>query len=113
LLHLLAVCHQVNEVVWVRKDAHQINPDLHLLIPFAFCSTKAVYISGMIYYGIGMLILGLWPTKWGVLVFSTSAGILYGTLFTMPFIWWPIITPKIVYVLLCITLSLFNLLLSF
>ncbi|EDW68501.1 membrane-associated transporter protein [Drosophila virilis] len=48
--------------------------------------TKAVYISGMIYYGIGMLILGLWPTKWGVLVFSTSAGILYGTLFTMPFI---------------------------
>ncbi|KAH8366170.1 hypothetical protein KR093_009914 [Drosophila rubida] len=48
--------------------------------------TKAVYISGMIYYGVGMLILGLWPTKWGVLVFSTSAGILYGTLFTMPFI---------------------------
>ncbi|EDW17467.1 proton-associated sugar transporter A [Drosophila mojavensis] len=48
--------------------------------------TKAVYISGMVYYGIGMLILGLWPTKWGVLVFSTSAGILYGTLFTMPFI---------------------------
>ncbi|EDW80129.1 uncharacterized protein Dwil_GK24322 [Drosophila willistoni] len=48
--------------------------------------TKAVYISGMIYYGIGMLILGLWPTKWGVLVFSTSAGILYGTIFTVPFI---------------------------
>ncbi|EDV50579.1 proton-associated sugar transporter A [Drosophila erecta] len=48
--------------------------------------TKAVYISGMIYYGIGMLVLGLWPTKWGVLVFSTSAGILYGTIFTVPFI---------------------------
>ncbi|EDW36739.1 GL18421 [Drosophila persimilis] len=49
-------------------------------------STKAVYISGMIYYAIGMLILGLWPTKWGVLVFSTAAGILYGTIFTVPFI---------------------------
>ncbi|KAH8343525.1 hypothetical protein KR059_011987 [Drosophila kikkawai] len=48
--------------------------------------TKAVYISGMIYYGIGMLVLGLWPTKWGVLLFSTSAGILYGTIFTVPFI---------------------------
>ncbi|KAM7344201.1 solute carrier family 45 member 1 [Cochliomyia hominivorax] len=48
--------------------------------------TKAVYISGIVYYGVGMLILGLWPTKWGVLVFSTSAGILYGTLFTMPYI---------------------------
>lgn len=51
-----------------------------------YFSTKAVYISGMIYYGIGMLVLGLWPTKWGVLVFSTSAGILYGTIFTVPFI---------------------------
>jgi len=51
-----------------------------------FFRTKAVYISGMIYYGIGMLVLGLWPTKWGVLVFSTSAGILYGTIFTVPFI---------------------------
>ncbi|KAH8380521.1 hypothetical protein KR009_011179 [Drosophila setifemur] len=48
--------------------------------------TKAVYISGMIYYGFGMLVLGLWPTKWGVLLFSTSAGILYGTIFTVPFI---------------------------
>ncbi|KNC21105.1 hypothetical protein FF38_04337 [Lucilia cuprina] len=48
--------------------------------------TKAVYIAGIVYYGVGMLILGLWPTKWGVLVFSTSAGILYGTLFTMPYI---------------------------
>ncbi|XP_058984389.1 proton-associated sugar transporter A [Musca domestica] len=48
--------------------------------------TKSVYISGILFYGVGMLILGLWPTKWGVLFFSTSAGILYGTIFTMPYI---------------------------
>ncbi|XP_061391727.1 proton-associated sugar transporter A [Musca vetustissima] len=48
--------------------------------------TRAVYISGILFYGVGMLILGLWPTKWGVLFFSTSAGILYGTIFTMPYI---------------------------
>uniref|UniRef100_A0A1I8P970 Major facilitator superfamily associated domain-containing protein n=1 Tax=Stomoxys calcitrans TaxID=35570 RepID=A0A1I8P970_STOCA len=48
--------------------------------------TKWVYISGILFYGVGMLILGLWPTKWGVLFFSTSAGILYGTIFTMPYI---------------------------
>uniref|UniRef100_A0A1A9W8E2 Major facilitator superfamily (MFS) profile domain-containing protein n=1 Tax=Glossina brevipalpis TaxID=37001 RepID=A0A1A9W8E2_9MUSC len=52
----------------------------------AWIGTKAVYIIGILYYGVGMLILGIWPTKWGVLVFSTSAGILYGTLFTMPYI---------------------------
>ncbi|XP_036330333.1 proton-associated sugar transporter A [Rhagoletis pomonella] len=48
--------------------------------------TKIVYITGILYYGIGMLILAIWPTKWGVIVFSTSAGILYGTLFTIPYI---------------------------
>lgn len=67
---------------WLERNADQV-----LITSFPYShSTKAVYISGMVYYGIGMLILGLWPTKWGVLVFSTSAGILYGTLFTMPFI---------------------------
>ncbi|XP_004520943.1 proton-associated sugar transporter A [Ceratitis capitata] len=48
--------------------------------------TKVVYIAGISYYGIGMLILAIWPTKWGVIVFSTSAGILYGTIFTIPYI---------------------------
>ncbi|XP_037950169.1 proton-associated sugar transporter A [Teleopsis dalmanni] len=47
---------------------------------------KLVYITGILYYGVGMLVLGIWPTKWGALFFSTSAGILYGTLFTMPYI---------------------------
>ncbi|XP_054739106.1 proton-associated sugar transporter A [Anastrepha obliqua] len=48
--------------------------------------TKVVYITGILYYGVGMLILAIWPTKWGVIVFSTSAGILYGTIFTIPYI---------------------------
>ncbi|XP_054089289.1 proton-associated sugar transporter A [Zeugodacus cucurbitae] len=48
--------------------------------------TKVVYITGILYYGIGMLVLAIWPTKWGVIVFSTSAGILYGTIFTIPYI---------------------------
>lgn len=59
---------------------------INMLYFYISYSTKSVYISGIVFYGIGMLVLGLWPTKWGVLVFSTSAGILYGTIFTMPFI---------------------------
>ncbi|XP_067628885.1 membrane-associated transporter protein [Eurosta solidaginis] len=47
---------------------------------------KTVYITGILYYGFGMLILAIWPTKWGVIVFSTSAGVLYGTIFTIPYI---------------------------
>lgn len=53
---------------------------------FRLFGIKTVYITGIAYYGIGMLILAIWPTKWGVLLFSTSAGILYGTLFTVPYI---------------------------
>lgn len=46
---------------------------------------KRVFIGGMMSYAIAIGILGFWPTKWGVLVFSTTAGIVYATVFTIPF----------------------------
>uniref|UniRef100_T1GXH6 Major facilitator superfamily (MFS) profile domain-containing protein n=1 Tax=Megaselia scalaris TaxID=36166 RepID=T1GXH6_MEGSC len=46
---------------------------------------KKVYMGGCLGYAIGMLILALVPTKAGVLALSTTAGIIYATLFTMPF----------------------------
>lgn len=46
---------------------------------------KIVFIGGMMTYALGIGILGIWPTKWGVLVFSTTAGIVYATVFTIPF----------------------------
>lgn len=48
--------------------------------------TKFVYIGSLLTFSIGMLILGLWPTKWGVLLWSVNAGIIYASLFTFPFI---------------------------
>lgn len=47
---------------------------------------RTVYMGGMITYATGMLILAIWPTKIGVLVLSTTAGIIYATLFTIPYI---------------------------
>ncbi|XP_055905348.1 proton-associated sugar transporter A [Eupeodes corollae] len=47
---------------------------------------RAVYIGGILSYAIGMLILAIWPSKLGVLLLSTTAGVIYATLFTMPYI---------------------------
>ena len=47
---------------------------------------KPVYVGGQLVYCVGMIFMALTRTKWGVLVFSWSAGIMYSTLFTMPYI---------------------------
>jgi solute carrier family 45, member 1/2/4 len=49
-------------------------------------SAKVVYVSGMLSFAIAMAILGKFPTKTGVLLFSTTAGMVYATLFTIPFL---------------------------
>lgn len=48
-------------------------------------STKKLFIGGLIFYGTVMGILGLWPTKWGVLIFSTATGVVFATAFSVPF----------------------------
>lgn len=48
-------------------------------------SAKTVYIGGLVFYGLGMVVLAYCPTKWGVLVLSVSAGVIYATLFTLPY----------------------------
>jgi len=47
---------------------------------------KYVYVGGLLGFGFSMLILAYWPSKIGVLTLSVAAGIVYATLFTMPFI---------------------------
>ena len=47
---------------------------------------KPVYVGGQLVYCVGMIFMAITRTKWGVLVFSWSAGIMYSTLFTMPYI---------------------------
>lgn len=49
-------------------------------------STKIVYIGGCGVFGVGLFILAMWPTKPGVLVFSATSGIIYSTMFTLPYI---------------------------
>jgi len=47
---------------------------------------KPVYIGGQLVYSIGMVCLALTRSKWGVIVFSLTAGVMYSTLFTMPYL---------------------------
>merc|ERR1719495_422286 len=47
---------------------------------------KPVYIGGQLIYTVGMIMMALTRSKWGVLVFSWSAGVMYSTLFTMPYL---------------------------
>lgn len=48
--------------------------------------TKLVYIGGLLVFAAGMTILAAFPSKLGVLLLSITAGIIYATLFTMPFL---------------------------
>lgn len=45
-----------------------------------------VYIYGLLFYSVGMLLMALMKHPIGVIVFSWTAGVMYSTLFTMPYL---------------------------
>ena len=45
-----------------------------------------MYVCGQLVYCVGMIFMALSRSKWGVLLFSWSAGVMYSTLFTMPYL---------------------------
>jgi hypothetical protein len=47
---------------------------------------KRVYIASQLIYAIGMLLMGYIRHRIGVIILSAVAGILYSTLFTIPFL---------------------------
>ncbi|XP_044727133.1 proton-associated sugar transporter A [Chrysoperla carnea] len=47
---------------------------------------KPVYIGGLLVYSSGMCLMALTKHKIGVILFSWSAGVMYSTLFTMPYL---------------------------
>ena len=53
---------------------------------FAIYRARSVYVCGQLVYCVGMIFMALSRSKWGVLLFSWSAGVMYSTLFTMPYL---------------------------
>ncbi|CAF3451865.1 unnamed protein product [Rotaria sp. Silwood1] len=51
-----------------------------------FESIKRVYIGSQLIYAIGMLLMGYLRHRIAVIIFSAVAGILYSTLFTIPYL---------------------------
>ncbi|CAB3383211.1 Hypothetical predicted protein [Cloeon dipterum] len=47
---------------------------------------KRVYVCGQLVYCTGMSLLALTRAKFGVIIFSWTAGVMYSTLFTMPYL---------------------------
>lgn len=47
---------------------------------------RKVYIYGLLFYSIGMLLMALTKHPAGVIIFSWTAGVMYSTLFTMPYL---------------------------
>lgn len=47
---------------------------------------RKVYIYGLLFYSVGMLLMALMKHPIGVIVFSWTAGVMYSTLFTMPYL---------------------------
>ena len=51
-----------------------------------YCRAKPVYVGGQLIYSVGMVFMAISRSWWGVLIFSWSAGVMYSTLFTMPYL---------------------------
>ncbi|KAF7266420.1 hypothetical protein GWI33_020251 [Rhynchophorus ferrugineus] len=47
---------------------------------------KRVYVGGLLTYSVGMALMALVKNKVGVILFSWTAGVMYSTLFTMPYL---------------------------
>ncbi|XP_014244219.1 proton-associated sugar transporter A [Cimex lectularius] len=47
---------------------------------------KMTYIGGLCFYGLGMILMAVTNCKFSVIFFSCTAGVLYSTLFTMPYL---------------------------
>jgi len=47
---------------------------------------RPVYVCGQLVYSLGMVFMALTRSPWGVLLFSWAAGVMYSTLFTMPYL---------------------------
>jgi solute carrier family 45 protein 1/2/4 len=47
---------------------------------------KRVYVGGLLFYSAGMSLMAVCRSKVGVIFFSWAAGVMYSTLFTMPYL---------------------------
>lgn len=56
------------------------------MFDFFVISAKRVYICGLLFYSCGMCLMALTKAKASVIIFSWCAGVLYSTLFTMPYL---------------------------
>lgn len=60
--------------------------DVFDIFPTEILGIKRVYIASQLIYAIGMLLMGYFRHRLAVIILSAAAGILYSTLFTIPYL---------------------------
>lgn len=69
-----------------QKIRVNMNFNSFILANNRFFSAKIVYISGLLVYSSGMCLMAITKHRIGVILFSWTAGVMYSTLFTMPYL---------------------------
>lgn len=67
-------------------DAAILLTDAYIFFPFLISGAKRVYIGGQLVYSVGMIIMAAARHPAAVILLSPTAGIMYSTLFTMPYL---------------------------
>lgn len=63
-----------------------------IAVPTGHCSrrlsnrAKRVYVGGLLFYSTGMFLMAVTRHKFSVIFFSWAAGVMYSTMFTMPYL---------------------------
>lgn len=58
----------------------------HIIFSFLISGAKRVYIGGQLIYSVGMIIMAAARHPAAVILLSPTAGVMYSTLFTMPYL---------------------------
>lgn len=66
-------------------DHKALQSDIYTIICI-LCRAKSVYVGGLLFYCTGMTLMALTRAKASVIIFSWTAGVMYSTLFTMPYL---------------------------
>lgn len=70
----------------VHLDVMLIKFFFHFNLLLTEFRAKPVYMTGQLVYCVGMIMMAATRHKVGVIIFSLTAGIMYSTLFTMPYL---------------------------
>ena len=75
-----------HELIQLCTFASQIPIQVFIKCSCEMVGAKRVYVTGQVVYAIGMLMMAVSRDKVAAILLSPTAGVMYATLFTMPYL---------------------------